>query len=208
MAMRRTRPSLALGVLLATLAGCTSLEPMMREPPMVIPAGAAYEEDANPVYLPPLPYGRVFETLLHVLHDYDFEIAQSNRMDGRIECIPRTAPGLVQLFRPGSPDLYDRLLQTMQTYRHRVTIVVRTAANPLRPDTCGGYFVEVIVRKELEDLVRPIRSSIGGAIFRTQNDVSRQFEVIDPTFFDSMWIFKGRDVPLEQELIRRIKSRL
>jgi len=32
--------------------------------------------------------------------------------------------------------------------------------------------------------------------------------VIDPVFFDATWIFKGRDVPLEQELIRRIKKQL
>jgi hypothetical protein len=205
--MVRTQARLALGVLLATLAGCTSLGPNMREPPMIIPAGATIDEDANPVYIPlplsPFSYGRLFETLLHVLHDYDFEIAQSNRYDGRIECIPRTAPGLIEIFRPGSPDLYDRLLQTMQSYRHRVTIVVQTAAPP-----AGGYFVEVIVRKELEDLPRPIRASIGAATFRTQNNVDRQFQVVDPMFFDSAWIFRGRDVPLEQELIRRIKSKL
>jgi hypothetical protein len=206
--MVRTRHRLALGVLLATLAGCTSLTPEMREPPMVIPAGRVVDEDANPIYLPPLPYGKVFEALLHVLRDYDFEIAQSNRYDGRIETIPRTAPGLIELFRPGSPDLYDRLLETTQSYRHRVTVIVRPATNPLDPRQNGGYFVEVIVRKELEDLARPIRSSMGGAIFRTQNNVARQFEVVDPAFFDSFWIFKGRDVPLEQELIRRVKNRL
>ena len=50
----------------------------MREPPMLIPAGACVDEDANPVFIPPLPYGKVFETLLHVLPDYDFEIANSH----------------------------------------------------------------------------------------------------------------------------------
>src|SRR4051795_9762014 len=134
-----TRARLALGVLLATLAGCTSMGPMMREPPMVIPAGACIDEDANPVFIPPLPYGRVFEALLHVVHDYDFEIAQSNRYDGRIECIPRVSPGLIELFRPGSPDLRDRLLATMQSYRHRLSIVIQPANN-------GGYYVEVIAR--------------------------------------------------------------
>ncbi len=89
-----------------------------------------------------------------------------------------------------------------------MTIIVRPATNPLRPDESGGYFVEIIVRKELEDVPRPIRSSIGNAIFRTQNNVAREFEVVDPMFFSSVWIFKGRDVPLEQELIRRLKNRL
>jgi hypothetical protein len=183
------------------LAGCQTVGPMMREPPAIIPAGTRPDEDANPVYIPPLSYGHVFETLLHVLHDYDFEIADSNRYDGRIETVPRVAPGLFELFRPGSPDLYDRLLETAQSYRHRVTIIIQPANNQ-------GYFVEVIARKELEDLMKPIRSTVGGAIFRTENNVDRQFEVIDPTFFESTWIFRGRDVPLEQELICRIKGRL
>jgi hypothetical protein len=186
---------------LAALPGCQTFGPMMREPPAIIPAGAVADEDANPVYIPPLSYGHVFETLLHVVHDYDFEIAESNRYDGRIEAVPRIAPGLFELFRPGSPDLYDRLLETAQSYRHRLTIIIRPANNQ-------GYFVEVIARKELEDLPQPIRSSVGGAIFRTDNNIDRQFEVIDQTFFQANWIFKGRDVPLEQELICRIKRRL
>ena len=188
-------------LLLAMLAGCESFGTQMREPPALIPAGANAEQDANPVFIPPHIYGQVFETLLHVLHDYDFEIAESNRYDGRIEAIPRSSPGLFQMLRPGSPDLWDRLLATTQTYRHRVSIIIQPANN-------GGYYVEVIARKELEDLPKPIRANLGGAIFRTENNFDRQFEVIDPTFFESAWIFKGRDVPLEQELICRIKRRL
>jgi hypothetical protein len=191
----------ALGVLLFALAGCETLGPNMREAPTVIPAGAVLAEDQNPVFIPPLSYGHVFETLLHVLHDYDFEIADSNRYDGRIETIPRTSPGIFEFFRPGSPDLYDRVLATAQSYRHRVSIIIQ-------PATSGGYYVEVICRKELEDTPRPIRSTIGGASFRTENNVARQYEVIDEMFFSTMWIFKCRDVPLEQELIRRIKRRL
>jgi hypothetical protein len=201
MDMLRTRRGLAIALLLAGLAGCTSLGPAMREPPALIPANSCNEEDQNPIYVPPLPYGKVFETMLRVLNDYDFEILDPNRYDGRIEAVPRVSPGLLELFRPGSPDVYDRLLATFQTYRHRISIVIQPANN-------RGYFVEVIARKELEDLAKPIRSTIGGAIFRPLNDVDRQFEVIDSTFFEPNWFFKGRDVPLEQELIRRIKKSL
>ncbi len=200
--MGRTGPGLAIALLLAGLAGCqTPGAPAMIEPPALVVPGTCADEP-NPVYLPPVSYGHVFETLLSVLQDYDFEIAESNRYGGRIEAVPRVAPGLGQLFRPGSPDPYDRLLATFQSYRHRVTVVIQPASN-------RGHFVEVIVRKELEDLPKPIRATAGAAaIFRTENDVDRQFEVIDPTFFESTWIFKGRDVPLEQELIRRIKKQL
>ncbi len=103
--MVRTRLRLALGALLAALAGCTSLAPEMREPPMVVPAGRVIDEDANPVYIPlgPRLYGRLFETLLHVLHDYDFEIAQSNRYDGRIETIRARRPAWSSCSGPAAP---------------------------------------------------------------------------------------------------------
>ena len=185
--------------LVAGLAGCQTNASLV-EAPALIPGGAIVQYDENPVFIPlgPESYGQVFETCLQVLHDYQFEIQESNRYDGRIECLPRVSPGLGLFFKPGSPDLYDRLLATTQSYRHRMSIVIQPADN-------GGFFVEVVARKELEDLARPIRSTVGAAIFRTENNVDRQFEVIDPTYFDTGWIYKGRDVPLEQEIIRRIK---
>ena len=196
----RTLRALVLAGLLTCGAGCRTVGQWL-EPPAVAGVGTVVEYDANPFYVPPVSYGQVFETVLQVLHDYQFEIADSNRYDGRIETVPRVAPGLGLLIKQGSPDLRDRLLATLQTYRHRVTIL-------LQPAEGGGYFVEVIARKELEDLPKPVQSSVGGAIFRTDNDVERQFEVIDATFFEPTWIYRGRDVPLEQELICRIKKLL
>jgi hypothetical protein len=193
-----THTALTLAVL--TLAGCQSAGPLV-EAPRIIPAGAPYIEDSNPVYVPlgPESYGHVFETALSVLIDYGFEIRESNRWDGSIETMPRIAPGIALFLKPGSPDLYDRLLATLQTYRHRVRVNIQPADN-------GGFFVKVTALKELEDLPRPIRSTVGAAIFRNENDVARQFEVIDPTFFDANWIYRGQDCPLEQELIRRLKK--
>jgi hypothetical protein len=195
--MRSVRRLLIAGLMVLG-AGCQGTGPFL-EPMPIIPAGSCVEQDANPFYVPPITYGQVFETVLQVLNDYQFEIADSNRYDGRIETVPRVAPGLGLFLKPGSPDLRDRLLETLQTYRHRVTVVLQPAEN-------GGYFVEVIARKELEDLPRPVRSTVGAAIFRVDNNVERQFEVIDPAFFEPLWIFRGRDVPLEQELINRIKK--
>jgi hypothetical protein len=197
--MRRARAVMFAALLLGG-AGCQTIGPLF-DPPPLLPAGAVVHHDGNPFYVPPVTYGQVFETCLTVLNDYQFEVGYSNRYDGRIETVPRVSPGLGLLIKPGSPDLYDRLLATLQTYRHRITVLIQPAES-------GGYFVEVIARKELEDMPRPIRSTAGGAIFRPYNDVDRQFEVVDPTFFDPGWIFRGRDVPLEQELICRIKKLL
>jgi len=191
------RRNVGLALILA-LAGCTTTGSFLDSP--LVPAGSVVEVEQNPVFIPlgPESYGKVFENVLQVLGDYGFEILESNRYDGRIETIPRTSPGLGLLFKPGSPHLRDRLLSTLQSYRHRLSVAIQPAEQ-------GGFFIEVTARVELEDLQRPIRSTAGGAIFRVDNNVGRQFEVIDPTFSEPGWIYKGRDVPLEQEIIQRLK---
>lgn len=204
--MKRALHFIALAVLPALAMGCQNLSPALDWP--TVPTVVSPVQDQNPVYIP-LPkkdYGRVCESLLEVLHDYGFEIAEANRYSGHIEAVPRVAPGLALLLKPGSPDLYERLLCTLQTYRHRVTIIIQPA-DPQGAEH-GGYFVEFIVRKELESLNNPIRSSIGIAAFRSEQTVDRQTEVIDATFFDPAWIYRGRDAAVEQELIRRFQCAL
>src|SRR5437762_1851180 len=120
---------LALAALLPALAlGCQNLNAALDLPP-IIPIGANPLPEQNPVYipLPALEYGRVYETVLQVLGDYGFEIAEPNRYSGHVEAVPRVAPGIGLLLKPGSPELYDRLLCTLQTYRHRVTVIIQTA---------------------------------------------------------------------------------
>jgi hypothetical protein len=183
---------LAIAIAVAGCAG-TELTP-------IVPAGTPYVDDTNPVYIPLGRdlYGPVFENVLTVLGDYGFRIEQANRYDGRIETVPRVAPGLLLFLKPGSPDCYERALATAQSYRHRVAVQIHPAAQ-------GGYFIEVIARKELEDAPRPIRSAIGSAIFSITTPLDRELEVVDPNRPDFGWIYKGRDAALEQEIIRRMK---
>ncbi len=189
------------GVLPLLALGCQNLQPAMELSP-VTPIVASPVKHQNPVFIPlgENDYGPVFEKALEVLGDYGFEIADANRYDGRIETTPRISPGIGLFLKSGSPDVYERLLSTFQTYRHRVTVQIQPAEQ-------GGYFIEFIVRKELEDLARPIRSTIGGAVFRAEHTVERQTEVIDPTIYDPAWFYRGRDESLEQELIRRYRGR-
>jgi len=166
-------------------------------PPSDTPVVAAIE---NPVYIPlgHESYALVIDNVLRTLIDQGFEIQEANRYGGRIEALPRVAPGLGLWLKPGSPDFRERLLMTLQSYRHRVSVVIQPADN-------GGYFVEIIARKELEDIARPARATAAAAFFRNETTVERQFEVIDPTVGDSGWIYKGRDLGLEQRLIDRLK---
>jgi hypothetical protein len=152
----------------------------------------------NPLYIPqgPMDYARVFEKVIDVLDDY-WDIAYHNRYDGRIETHPRVAPGLEQPWKPGSPDFHERLLASLQSIRHRAIVTIRTADD-------GGYFIDVKVLKELEDLPAPIRATAGAAVFRMMPTVERQFEVIEPDLIDTNWIPAGRDPHLEQVLLQRI----
>jgi hypothetical protein len=190
---------LAFACLALAFAGCNGLPslPTWLAPAADVPVAPVGE--ANPVFieLGHRQYGYVFEACLSALLDEGFEIMESNRYDGRIETRPRVAPGILNILKRGSPDLRERVLATTQTYRHRVSLNIQPADN-------SGYFIEVIVRKELEDMPQPVRSSVGAAVFRSEQSVERQYEVIDPIFLESNWIYKGRDTALEQDIIRRL----
>jgi hypothetical protein len=177
-------------------AGCASL-PVSFNAALMRPDPTVCVE--NPLYIPlgPPAYGVVFEKVLDVLDDY-FEIAYANRYDGRVETFPRIAPGLEQPWRPGSPDWYQRLEATLQTTRRRAAVLIQPADD-------GGFFIDVTVYKELEDLARPTRMTMGAAAFRSDITVERQYEVIDPTVIESNWIPKGRDTELEQVILQRLK---
>jgi hypothetical protein len=187
---------LAWGGALALLCGGCMSGPLVDNPGRI--PNAPPQADGNPVYIPlgPLAYGLVFEKVYDVISEY-FEIAYANRYDGRIETFPRIAPGVEQPWKPGSPDLAQRLLATLQSIRHRAIILIQPADN-------GGFFVDVKVFKELEDVPRPLRATAGSASFRSDNTLERQFEVVDATVVESNWIPLGRDVKLEQVLLKRL----
>ncbi len=195
--MRRT---LWTGILLILASGCTSTYAL--DWPELPGFGAPAVEEANPLYVPlsgPQGYSTVFETAMKALYDSGFEVIDPNRLDGHIDTLPRVAPGIGLPLKAGSPVLYERWLATLQSYRHRAHVQIHPAQN-------GGFFVQVIVFKELEDLPRPVRATTGAVILLNENDVGRHFEVIDPTVFESNWIPRGRDIPVEQSILRRIKS--
>jgi hypothetical protein len=188
------------GALLLLAAGCMT-GPSLDNPALIRPD--ANLTVGNPVWIPgagqPAYYNeKVFEKILDVIDDY-FEIRFASRYDGHIDTFPRIAPGYEQIWKPGSPDAYQRLEATLQTIRHRGEVFIEPAQD-------GGYFVQVIIHKELEDLPRPIRATAGAAAFRSDNTVDRQFEVIDQNAYESNWIPLGRDTQFEQLILQRIRK--
>jgi hypothetical protein len=191
--MRRYLLALALPL---ALTGC------LERPYLIQPAVPAQAEAVavveNPVYVPVGAYDQVFQNVIDVIDDY-FEIAYANRYDGRIETHPRVAPGYEQFWKPGNPDHFGRLYATLQTIRHRCFILIQPADD-------GGFFVQVTVFRELEDLPKPLRASAGAAAFRSDDTVDRTYEVIDPAVFEPSWAPLGRDIPLEQAIIEKLKA--
>ena len=179
------------------LGGC--MTGPLQENPLLFRANAPACD--NPVFVPlgpnPHVYNVLFEKVLDIVTDYNFEIAYSNRYDGRIETIPTTAPGVGQPWKPGSPDLYQRVLASFQSIRQRAIVLISPARD-------GGYFIEVQVLKELEDVSRPIRSSAAAVAFRGDATVDRQYEVIDAAVYETSWIPIGHDAKIEQVLLDRI----
>jgi hypothetical protein len=200
--MRRLRWAAWTGALALAACGCALYvpRPLDDNPLLLKPAGpdACVE---NPVYVPggPPAYGQLFEHVLDILSDYQFDVAFKDRYDGRIETFPTSAPGFERSLIPGNPCWEDRWIATLQSIRQRVIVLIQVANN-------GGFFVEVKVFKELEDLPNPVHATPGAAAFRSDNTVERQYAVIDATIFQSSWIPIGRNVSLEQAILQRIKK--
>lgn len=183
-----------------SLSGCMRY-PLEDSP--LLARGSTFDTSNQILLTPPSTgpeaYADLFELVLDVVDD-TFEIAYANRYDGRIETQPRISPGLEQIFKPGSPNFRERVQATFQTIRHRGFVFVQ----PERE----GYVVSVMIYRELEDLPNPSRDAGGGAAFRSDNPVDRTYEVVDPTVVSTLWIPNGRDYPLEQKILNRIRLKM
>jgi hypothetical protein len=196
------RRFLAVGALAVMIAagGCSATGPLLDNPVLLRPAATGPVE--NPVYVPlgasQTSYRKVFEQVIDVVDDY-FDIAESNMYAGLIRTHPRVAPGLEQFFKPGSPDFDQRLLATLQSVRHYAVVKIDGARD-------GGYWVDVKVFNELENVERPLRATAGAAAFRSDTTLDREYEVVEEAPHSGGWIPIGEDVKMEQEILARIKK--
>lgn len=177
--------------------GCASVPPL--DNPALVQPGCV----ENPVLLAPgLPtpdgYAAVYERVLDAVNDY-FNIKAGSRYSGRIETEPRIAPGYEQPLKPGSPDRYERLLATFQTIRHRAIVEIQAGER-------GGYTVYVEVIKELESLTQPALAVAGPAAFRQAPTVTQRQAIVSVDAVEGNWIPVGRDVAMEQAILRKIQS--
>jgi hypothetical protein len=72
----------------------------------------------------------------------------------------------------------------------------------------GGYLLDVVVQKELEDLDKPQHATAGGATLRHDGTLVRQQGAPGRYSVTLGWIPIGRDVTLEQRILADISARL
>ena len=201
---------LPLACLLALLpAGCAT-GPLLDNPLRLPGTNVAAPADAEPGILvepgPGWTYPELFDATLEAVDDY-FPIAYANRYEGRILGEPTLAPGWEQpLRRGGSPDPYERLLAGFQAYRYRCEVRIKEA-NPT------GYFVQVIVRKELKDYPSPAGLFTAVPLFGDLSAFGReQFIVVGPDVTSPIadaadrWIPKGRETAIEQAILEKLQG--
>lgn len=150
-------------------------------------------------------YSDLFEATLDAVDDF-FPIEYANRYEGRILGKPTLAPGYEQFWKPGSPDVYERALVTLQSYRYRCEIRIKEA-DP------AGYFVQVTVRKELKDYPSAGTQIVSVPLFGESGSYERdRFLVVDPLATSPIlnpgerWIPKGRDTAIEQAILTKLKK--
>ena len=183
----------------AGAAGCLSGPPV--DNPVLVRNAEPIE---NPVLVSPGQptadaYKQVFEKVVDVLSDY-FVLDTINPYDGHIVTVPRVAPGYEQFWKSGNPDPRQRLFATLQSVRQIASVRIWTGER-------GGFMVEVVVDRELEDVGRPSRTTIGNPVFQEPPYMARQAELVVPeSTIDRTWFKVGRDYAFEQEILRRIRQ--
>jgi len=191
-----------LGWTLSILAAGCATGPLHENPTLLRP-DFTDNNGENPILVAPgdpgpSAYADVFERVLTVLGD-NFRILYMNRYDGTIITHPVTAAGIIQFWKPGSPEVSERLLATAQSYRYRAEVRIEAAQQ-------GGYLVHVVVYKELADIPVPLGPSQNIGAFRGYSTVERQFEVVTPESPTRAWIPKGREIGLEQAILNEIRK--
>jgi hypothetical protein len=164
--------------------------------PWIVPGPPA----TNPLVVPSADFETVWKESVAVLDDY-FDIASENRLAHTIITQPRTGATMLEPWSGDSADLYERFESTIQTMRRHARITINPAPG-------GGFLVKVEVFKELEDLAKPDRQSIGRAVFNNDFPVNRTYEIVGPVPLPLMWIPRGRDPKLEQVILERLRYRL
>lgn len=181
--------------LLVIVAGCAHFR--KQESSLTLP---------NPLEIPLEEEEFAWNELVDTVDDY-FPIAREERVrlignvmtEGRIQTKAVNGPSVFEFFRRDATKGFERWLGTFQSIRRSAEVTVM----PSRI----GYSVNVVVKKELEDVAQPELSPIGNVIERHDSGLVRPTPVRTGNAKHLGWIPIGRDVELEQKILTDIYTR-
>jgi hypothetical protein len=161
----------------------------------------------NPLFIPPLDRELIWCQAVDAIDDY-FRIEHEERVrliagvltEGRIDTFSTIGSTIFEPWRTDSTRGYEKLHATLQSIRRRATLRVIPVE--------GGYLLDVVVHKELEDLDKPEHATVGGATLRHDGTIVRQEGAPGRYSVTLGWIPIGRDVALEQRILADIAARL
>ena len=179
---------LAVAIPLIVSAGCRS---MVTAPPTSPPEA---------FFVPATDPEVVWERVVGVLHDYPFEIARENKLDGIIETKYKVGASLAEPWHQDSVGFQNRLESSLQSIRRKVSVMLTA--------TDGGYIVTVQADKEIQNLNIPRANSVGGATFQENQPLQRDLEAVVSSRSGNGWSHRGRDAALEHDLMARLRSAL
>ncbi|MGQ9504470.1 MAG: hypothetical protein ACUVQG_08300 [Thermogutta sp.] len=160
----------------------------------------------NPIFVRAKSPEVLWENLVDIIDD-DFEIEKEEPVrefqtvltSGRIETRPKIGATIFEPWHRDSPDRYARWEATLQSVRRWAEVRVEPRD--------GGYWLTVLVFKELEDVNQPLAATTSSATFRNDSSLTRVVSPIGEQQVNAGWIPTGRDTVLEQRLIEQIASR-
>ena len=194
--------SLLLIIAMVSALGCRAIKTLENQG-----ATPIAQTTANPLIVPMIDRWFVMDEISDEVDDY-FRVKREERIrlvdgvmsEGWIETWPRMGSTRLEPWHHDSTRGYEKVHATLQTVRRTSKIRVIPTGN--------SYAIDVKVFKELEDNDRPIGSPLGGNALRSDNalDVDRPDNL--STGNARTWIPLGRDISLEQRILRNIQQRL
>ena len=199
--------------LLLCAAGCLRGQsdtvglPFLSGGPQPGPPLAAGQSLPNPLQVPVADREFFWNQLVDTVDDY-FKITTERRanlssdlpIEGLIETDYQPGSTVLEPWNWDSSSNYELAHATFQSIRRRARVQVIP--------TPSGFGVNVEVFKELEDVARPAQGLPGSFTPRTDGSLLRRRERplrVEPTLG---WISLGRDVSLEQEILREFYGRM
>ncbi|MDO4574475.1 MAG: hypothetical protein Q4D98_04615 [Planctomycetia bacterium] len=153
------------------------------------------------------PY-QVWETVVDVVRLYfdrienEYPCQRNGNIitEGLLKTYPQIGATYFEPWRRDSVNHEERKEATLQTIRRIASVRVRSLGN--------AYTIDVRVEKELEDLAKPSSTQFPSATYRLDTDIPDVNDPIAVRNYREGWIPQGRDVALEQEILRQLQGRL